>query len=382
MATPQEAEMEIGAFVLASAVLAQHLEIGKGTYTVIIGLSLGGTAEDVVENPIGAVVWTGPLLLLASVFAVWRAIDWRALREQKPLPKRVSKRWSLAEATAARTVFEDEVDFAIYSPASVAPNDELVVQVALHPMGEESAATSLAEKSDAGTSIRAQGPLSVRLSRGTEVRIRLLSERLDIYDPVQTLTWVGRPAVSQFAARSIAKRGQNIAVSAVVSLADGTPIGHASFLIVTKSPGESVRPDTRTDLAIYKKVFVSYSSKDRPRVLEHSLILRKVGMDVFQDVLDLEPGERWEKKLFKKIDEADLFLLYWSEAAASSSWVQKEAEYALARQESSVHERPKITPVLLEGPPPPKPPEALRAIHFDDPLEYVLAAISHQAQRP
>ena len=40
----------------------------------------------------------------------------------------------------------------------------------------------------------------------------------------------------------------------------------------------------------------------------------------FQDVLDLEPGERWERALYRHIDESDLFLLFWSSNAKQSVW--------------------------------------------------------------
>jgi hypothetical protein len=36
---------------------------------------------------------------------------------------------------------------------------------------------------------------------------------------------------------------------------------------------------------------------------------------------------------------------------------------------------PKIAPIVLEGPPPPTPPESLKSIHFDDSLRYVTAAV-------
>jgi hypothetical protein len=51
----------------------------------------------------------------------------------------------------------------------------------------------------------------------------------------------------------------------------------------------------------------------------------------------------------------------------------KETEYALARRMSSESSDPDIIPVIIEGPPPPSPPEALKDIHFNDSLLYVLA---------
>ena len=55
----------------------------------------------------------------------------------------------------------------------------------------------------------------------------------------------------------------------------------------------------------------------------------------FQDILSLDAGDRWEKKLYENIDRCDLFLLFWSQAAKDLQWVLKEAEYALAHQQKS-----------------------------------------------
>jgi hypothetical protein len=59
----------------------------------------------------------------------------------------------------------------------------------------------------------------------------------------------------------------------------------------------------------------------------------------------------------------------------------KEVDYALKRQMQSPDQLPDITPVIIEGPPPPAPPESMRDIHFNDPLIYVLAAVQAQPSR-
>ena len=89
---------------------------------------------------------------------------------------------------------------------------------------------------------------------------------------------------------------------------------------------------------------------------------------------ELSPGERWQKELYRHIDECDLFLLFWSQAAKDSKWVIKEAEYALARQTGDEAGEPDIIPVPLQGPPPVLPPDSLKDIHFDDRIQYFIAA--------
>ena len=70
-----------------------------------------------------------------------------------------------------------------------------------------------------------------------------------------------------------------------------------------------------------------------------------------------------------------MFYLFWSSKAKDSEWVMKETEYALARRMTSETGNPDIIPVIIEGPPPPSPPESLKDIHFNDSLLYVLAAV-------
>jgi hypothetical protein len=132
----------------------------------------------------------------------------------------------------------------------------------------------------------------------------------------------------------------------------------------------------------YRRAFLSYASPDRAEVLKRAQALRAAGVDFFNDLLSLEPGERWEQRLYGEIDRCDVFLLFWSRAARESQWVRKEIEHA--RDAARVTGRPaEILPIILEGPPPPPPPDALADLHFNDPLCYVIAAVEKlNALRP
>jgi hypothetical protein len=99
-------------------------------------------------------------------------------------------------------------------------------------------------------------------------------------------------------------------------------------------------------------------------------MLKPLGIQFFQDILDLEPGDRWEKELYRHIDESDLFLLFWSTAARESKWVMEEVKYALARKHGDDFAPPEIRPVIIEGPPVPAPPPELAHLHFNDRLIY------------
>ena len=122
----------------------------------------------------------------------------------------------------------------------------------------------------------------------------------------------------------------------------------------------------------YKFAFISYASKDRDKVLERVQMLTAVGVRYFQDVLDLEPGDRWSRRLEVGIDECDLFLLFWSGEAKASEWVRQEVDYALQRHGDDDLAPPEIKPVIIEGPPVIEPWKELAHLHFNDRALYFM----------
>jgi hypothetical protein len=163
----------------------------------------------------------------------------------------------------------------------------------------------------------------------------------------------------------------------VLLLVDSVPVGSITFALkVSSELSRSSDTELRGDRARrYTYAFLSYASPDRAEVIKRAQGLRAGGTNFFNDLLSLDPGERWEQRLYQEIDRCDVFYLFWSSQAKESVWVMKETEYALARRASSQNGDPDIVPVIIEGPPPPVPPEALKGLHFNDCLMYVLAGI-------
>lgn len=124
---------------------------------------------------------------------------------------------------------------------------------------------------------------------------------------------------------------------------DGEPIGHVRLKIARTMFGTSdARPVA--ERLHRQKAFLSYSSSDRTEVLKRAQGMRAAQIEVFQDVLSLDPGERCKQQIFKRIDESDIFLLFWSQAARDSKWVLKEARYALKRKKKSALGLPSSSP--------------------------------------
>lgn len=88
-----------------------------------------------------------------------------------------------------------------------------------------------------------------------------------------------------------------------------------------------------------RSVFISYSRSDRDDVDDvRSPLLRAIG--VFLDVVDIDYGERWKDALMKAPQRCERVMVFWSQAAAASEWVEREWRFALGLGK-------KIVPTLL-----------------------------------
>lgn len=100
---------------------------------------------------------------------------------------------------------------------------------------------------------------------------------------------------------------------------------------LTAAPPELRAGEVRT----YKRAYICYASADRDAVLRRVQVLKATGIDFHMDLLTREPGERWSTGISDRIRTADLFLLFWSRAAAHSDWVMREVKVALDAQQRS-----------------------------------------------
>ena len=273
------------------------------------------------------------------------------------------------------TTSPDSVDCSIFGPPAAPPGARVLIQVFLHQPSEFERATTMATAMDTTAGIRGMQALNVEIARGTRIDVTIDGQGLAVDEPLQSLSWMGRPNVCTFLADLPVGTPRDFFPIVRLS-ADGALLGRIAFKITSDPAANS--PLTRpagSNAKRYQNAFVSYASEDRREVLKRTQMLRAAKIDFFQDLLTLEPGDRWERKIYEKIDQADVFLLFWSTAAKNSQWVLKEALYALDRQRASSEGLPDIVPVIIEGPPPVPPPEALADLHFDDRLQYLMAGL-------
>ncbi len=95
------------------------------------------------------------------------------------------------------------------------------------------------------------------------------------------------------------------------------------------------------------KIFISYSSRDRPDALRLKEIVEADGHDVWMDLFDIRPSARLANELEQGVSRADVLCLLLSPSAVASPWVREELQYALAAEEKGL----RVMPVILRAAP-------------------------------
>jgi len=263
------------------------------------------------------------------------------------------------------------VDCTVFAPSEAHPGDSVVVQVLAHTPGEAPAAQAAAAAADAEARPGASLAIPDEVPRGSRLTFELIARGLAVHDPVQELTWLGRMAAVQFEVEVPRNAEPGRFAGKVLVAQDSVPIGQMCFAlkVVAKSAPVRAEPTEAGSWSRYRKAFISYASRDRPEVLRRVQMLPLVGVECFQDLLHLDPGERWERALYRHIDDSDVMFLFWSSAARDSEWVTREWRYGLERKGEDF-----VRPVIIEGPPIVPPPPELEGLHFNDRVLYFLAA--------
>jgi hypothetical protein len=281
---------------------------------------------------------------------------------------------ALASAESDSAEVRDLVDCTVFAPTSVRPGEIVLVQVFVHLAEQTEDARAIATELVPGTVRREFRCLEEAVARGARLTFELNLAGAELASRQESLTWRGRAEHVTFFARLPKGLGSAPLATVWVTL-DGAPLGHLKFTLALDpaAPSPVVSQEPVGEVARrYEQAFVSYASQDRDEVLRRVQMLRALGVKYFSDLLDLEPGDEWWPTLEQAIDSSDLFLLFWSSQAKSSKWVRREVLHALSRNCGDGLLPPEIRPVILEGPPIPKPWEELAHIHFNDKLLYFM----------
>lgn len=168
-----------------------------------------------------------------------------------------------------------------------------------------------------------------RWKQGTAVTVKLSGRGLTVDPPEQEFTWEGGRSLLEFdvTVSGDAEEG-TIPLKFDVAIAGIIVARLRLDMEITASVKKKGVSTATGDPA--KTAFASYSSKDRLRVLDRvDAIKIAAGIDIFQDCLDLNPGEEWKPRLDSEIRDRDIFLLFWSQSASESKWVLWELDTAM-----------------------------------------------------
>lgn len=88
-----------------------------------------------------------------------------------------------------------------------------------------------------------------------------------------------------------------------------------------------------------KHIFISYSRADGEFALQLARDLRKAGIDIWLDRLDIPPGARWDRAVEEALNTCERLLIVLSPSSAKSENVQDEIGFAM-------REKRPIIPVL------------------------------------
>src|SRR5262249_23925608 len=191
---------------------------------------------------------------------------------------------------------KDVVDCTVFAPPS-APRDSLIfVQVYAHLREQADEALEMASEFDPEAKRRAVKSLEETVERGARLSFELTMPGLRCADPIQSVVWRGSPDAAQFAVEIPGDCPLGARVGSVVVSAHSIPIGHIKFKLQITEPGseKAVNVAVGDEAKRYSLAYISYASADRSKVLARVQMLSLVGIQYFQDVLSLKPGDKWE----------------------------------------------------------------------------------------
>lgn len=276
----------------------------------------------------------------------------------------------VARQTTAETVQTpvDVVDCTIYAPPATVRGTSLLVQVFAHLSRDADVVRALAQRFDAQAKERGFQSLEVEIERGEKLDFHLAMPGLEVEYPVYSLVWRGRPNSVQFGVRVPHECDLGTYLGTIRVSLRGLPVGHIKFKLDVLAEAQKLpAPEITGRGRAYRRAFVSFAEADRAEAMKRAQMLTALRIET--QPVNWE-NERKTKAISQSlIDESDLFLLCWSEAARRSERVRQELDYALEHQDKNADDWPEILPVPLEQPIP-QPPTPLQYLSFDDFLPY------------
>jgi hypothetical protein len=275
-------------------------------------------------------------------------------------------------------VVDDDVQFTVYRPQALTPEQWATMVVFAHkttpveqpgrpPLDPVAQVEARARAHFDGSPPRPiSGDSREGLPRGTQLRIVPDLPGIECNPEAAEVKWWEPVHEVSFRLRAGAGRAGSMVRGAVRVWSGPLILGEVSITIRVTAAGEQApsSPPVGEQVQKYRKIFPSYSHRDRSLVEKFRYVVQAQGDRYLQDVLELRAGEQWEPRLLELIDEADMFQLFWSSNSMRSPHCRDEWEHALALRRDTF-----IRPVYWEDPLPADPaqelpPGRIRDLHF------------------
>ncbi len=223
----------------------------------------------------------------------------------------------------------DDVNVCLYAPAQIQANRTFLIRVYFYMPEETDIVDSKVKSIDPNARKKEYKPLDIPVKRGDTLEVRLeMSDGVSLNETSKKVTWSNHFVDCSFMARLNDNSFKDVFGTAFISM-NGVPAGELLFTIdVAECEGKSILADVGTRK--YSHIFISYSHADEGQVKSFAECCSLLGNDYFFDRHTLKPGDVFKDKILEYIDNADLFVLFWSKNAAESEWVGLEREHALS----------------------------------------------------
>ena len=256
---------------------------------------------------------------------------------------------------------ESDVFLGASAPAVVPPGGELTIRFAAY-VPEMAVEAGDALRAGSRRAVAHPDLARARWKKGLEADVLVRAKHLTIEPPVKRFKWSGTLDTLVFDAEVADDAPETTVVLKYDVVIDDIVVAALRHDLEIRR-GADIHETKEVGTTAARTAFASYASGDRDAVLHRVASLRiAAGLDVFQDCLSLRAGQEWKPQLSEEIRRSDLFLLFWSERAATSQWVEWEWRTALGEKEAEALQLHPLEPVKLS-----LIPKELTHLHFEDP---------------
>lgn len=276
-----------------------------------------------------------------------------SIPKKTPFFKRVHRR--ISEIFSQR----EYVNSTVFAPSVAERGETMTIQLLLYKDSQYANAIKKAKQVDPEAEERISQVIGVPLKKGDIISAnltffpRIQEDYVKIEENIKQVIWDSKTKDIVFSVYIDERFSKKLLNGKVVIKVNDIPVSEAIFRIKIVSYKEMQTTLADIEMTRLGKIFISYSHLDTDKVQYISETCKAMKCDYFFDRHDLDPGDRFEEKIFKYIDNANLFILCWSENAASSDWVKKEIKRALEnlkKDDQSLHLYPISIPPKTELP--------------------------------